>query len=116
MSFDQATFTAAFQANPTSVQQIFADPLNPANPGLIDRLKSELTNALAPGTGSLRTAQKGIETSITRLGTDIANYQVRLNNREGALRKQFASLESVLARLQGQGNALQARLGASNSG
>jgi len=115
ITFDQAAFTAAFQANPVSVQKLFADPLNPTSPGLIDRLKTELTNAISPGTGFLRTAQNSVQTSIIGLTTDIAQYQVRLDRREDTLRKQFTALETVLTGIQAQGNALQARLGMSSN-
>ncbi|MCU1346039.1 MAG: flagellar hook-associated 2 domain protein [Acidimicrobiia bacterium] len=114
MAFDQNAFSAAYLANPASVQQTFADPLNTTNPGLVDRLKTEITNAVAPGTGSLRTSQTGVETTITGLSTSIAQYQVRLDQRQTFLRKQFAALESVMSGLQSQGNTLQSRLGSSN--
>jgi flagellar hook-associated protein 2 len=115
MTFDQAKFTTAFQTSPASVQQIFADPLNTTSPALVDRLKATLTDALSPGTGYLKTSQKGIETSITNLGDQIGQYQVQLDAKEVALRAQFTTMETLLQGLQAQGTTLQSFFGQSSN-
>lgn len=95
ISFDTSKFAAAFEANPTQVTALFANPLDPTNPGLADRLKTTLANITQTGSGSLWSARKGVESTIAALAKEISDYQSRLDRREADLRRQFAALETT---------------------
>ena len=60
------------------------------------------------GQGSIFDEQVNIQDQISR-------FEDRLNTRETRLRAQFAAMESVMARLQGQQNALSQYLGSASS-
>jgi flagellar hook-associated protein 2 len=113
ISFDKDTFVAEFQSNPSQAIALFANPLDPANPGLADRLKSTLLSITEVGTGSLWSAQQGVETTIADLGTQITAYQVQLDAKETALRAQFAALEGLLTTLHAESASLTSSINAS---
>jgi flagellar hook-associated protein 2 len=115
IAFDQAKFTAAFLANPATTVALFANPLDPVNPGLADRLKTTILNLTQTGSGSLWQAQKGVQTSIIDVTKQISDYQRHLDQREADLRKQFAALETALTQIKGMGSGLSAMLASSSS-
>jgi len=115
IDFDPSKFTAAFETNSAQVIALFTNPADPLNPGLADRLKSTLLGLTQTGSGSLWSAQKGVASTIADLTKQIADYQIRLDQREADLRKRFAALESALSRIKGQGSGLSAALGSSQT-
>jgi flagellar hook-associated protein 2 len=115
ITFDESKFKTAFSNGQVATQTIFANPLDPLNPGLADRLKAVVTGLTTVVTGSLSSAQKGVETTIADLTTQIDDYQRHLDKRESDLRRQFAALESALSRIKGQAVDFSKVLGNNNS-
>jgi flagellar hook-associated protein 2 len=102
LSFDQAKFTQQFETNQLATQNLFANPLDPLNPGLADRLKDATSTLVSPGVGTLTAAQKGLRDTVSLIRDQVADFQIHLDKRETDLRRQFAALESALSRIKGQ--------------
>lgn len=75
--------------------------------GLLDRYLS----AAEGSDGSIQRARDTLDGRIRDYDDQIAAFEVRLELRETALRRQFASLESSMGQLQAQGNWLASQIG-----
>lgn len=85
-------------------------------PGVAQRLDSIANDAIRAGTGQLTGAIEGSERIIDDLESQIAAYDVRLELRELALRRQFSTLEVALGKLRDQSNWLAGQLAGLPSG
>lgn len=74
----------------------------------------DLLVGMTSTSGSVTTAQNGINDYITDLDERIAYMESRLLDQEARLYNQFNAMETQLARLQSQGNYLSAQLNAMN--
>lgn len=86
--------------------------LNPVEyrPGLAARVV-EVTNLLTDGdTGTLSTAQEFASKRIEDFNDQIERYEDRLVVREATLRRQWASMQTLLGQLQAQGDWLSGQL------
>ena len=80
------------------------------NPGLAQRLSSLGTGATDVSTGSLTSAITGYDATIKDLGDQIAAWDLRLANRQAALRQQFANLEVALGKMRDQSSWLAGQI------
>jgi len=109
--FDRATFLTALEKDPARVQAVVGKD------GLAGRLAAVAEAASAPsgstgGAGLITTALTNRERTVSRLQSDIAQWDRRLDLREQRLVTQFASLEKALGTAQSRGQWLAGQLAA----
>lgn len=104
LAFDKAKFTKAYESDAGAVEAALGSG------GVASRLKDLSSAATATGTGSLPVAITGREDSLRGLEKSIDSWDVRLADRERALRLQFTSLETALSRMQSQGQWLSGQI------
>jgi flagellar hook-associated protein 2 len=79
-------------------------------PGVAQRLSSVASAAVEFGTGAINTAINGRQSLIRSLDGRIADWDVRLADKEKNLRRQFANLETALGKLRDKSNWLAGQL------
>jgi flagellar hook-associated protein 2 len=98
LTFDSSAFEAAYNANPSAVQQAgiaFGDKTEAMTTQMTTNLTSVIT---------------GRNSEIDSLNTQIDNWDVRLAVKREALQKQYSDLEVSLGKLKDQGNWLSGQL------
>ncbi|MBT8486908.1 MAG: flagellar filament capping protein FliD, partial [Phycisphaerae bacterium] len=126
MTFDESKFQSAYDADPEGVEALIAayDASSAAAeeiaPGvtvssgdlefnslgignLFDNMLDDLTNSIG---GVLTLADDAFEDRIDLLNDRIDAFDVRLEARRDILQREFTTMETVLAQLQSQSNAL----------
>ena len=107
--FDEAKFTAAYTADPSSVERLLRGTATSA--GLSSRIDALITPYTAvDGLFDGRINASGSE--ISRLGGQITQMDERLKHKEQLLRHQFTVLETSLAKINAQSSELSSRLSA----
>ena len=102
INFDRTKFIAAYQADPTAVEQAFTN----ATTGFAARTEAVAKSATEAVSGLLTTKISGGQSQTKTLTEQIASWDIRLALREASLRRTFGNLEVALGRLQGQSNRL----------
>ena len=116
LKFDKAKFENAYNTNPAAVAALFYGPVGLE--GIAQRLLTVSDRAtkstVAPDgktyPGLLTQAIESRRNEIKRIDDSLAMWDVRLDRREAALRRQFAALEAALGSAQSQGNWLSGQL------
>jgi flagellar hook-associated protein 2 len=98
LTFDSAAFTAAYNADPTKIQQ--------AGIALGDQFE-KLAGDMSTNLTSVIT---GRNNEIDSLNTQISDWDVRLSAKQQALQKQYSSLEVSLGKLKDQSTWLSGQL------
>lgn len=106
---DRAKFLEAHADDPEAVEGLLG-PGTETAPGVAARVYDVGDDAVQTGDGLLSTVITGKEDRIRRLGDRIADWESRLAQRELALRRKFATLETTLGQLQAQSNWLSGQL------
>ncbi|GIF11045.1 flagellar hook-associated protein 2 [Actinoplanes teichomyceticus] len=99
LTFDAAKFTAAYNADPTKIQQ--------AGIGFADNFEAMATKQ----TTSISAVINGRKTEIDSMNSQIANWDTRLAAKRESLQKQYTGLETALGKLKNQSNWLAGQLG-----
>lgn len=118
-TFDQAAFTAAYQANPTKAQAAFigtADPATGSIDGFATRVQKVATLASDPYTGTLTTTITSMKSEITSYQTQILAWDDRLAAKKISLEGIYTNLETKLSGLQAQQSWLSGQLGSLDGG
>ncbi|MGI5169977.1 flagellar filament capping protein FliD [Spirillospora sp. CA-253888] len=102
ITFDRAAFVAAYQADPAAVEATAT--------GLAQTIKGMADKVTDSTDGSLTQAIQGRTTTLRDLNDRIADWDVRLSRRQGALQRQFATLETTLGKLKDQSNWLSGQI------
>jgi len=111
VSFDRGAFLAAHAADPAAVESFFgANAAGTADDGVAERLSRLATEATRLNTGTISSFVAGREEQIRQLDDQIERWDVRLELRETALRRQFSNLETALGRMQQQSQWLAGQL------
>jgi flagellar hook-associated protein 2 len=108
LKFDKAKFETAYNADPSAVAAIFYGPVG--SEGIAQRLAALSEAATKSTTGLLTQAIESRRNEIKRIDDNLAIWDVRLDRREAALRRQFAALEAALGSAQTQGNWLASQI------
>ena len=98
LSFDAAAFTAEYNKNPDKIKMAgikFADNFEALS-------KTQSTNVTSAITGR--------KTFIDSMNSQIDNWGIRLNARQEALQKQYATLETSLSKLKSQSTWLSGQI------
>jgi flagellar hook-associated protein 2 len=111
LSFDSAVFTAAYEANREDVMNFFTQSTE-GSQGFAVKVDALLEGYLQKNTGLLVAKEEGFNRSIKHIGDQVERIEFRLAKREENLRRQFNSLESLLAQLQNTSGALTQQLDA----
>jgi flagellar hook-associated protein 2 len=111
ISFDKTKFTAAVQANPTAVVNLFVNGIGAAGTGIAQRIRAASDAASASKGAYLTAAIQGSQSQITTLSSEIAAWQPILDAQQTMLQTQFTNMETLLASLQSQGTSLSQALG-----
>lgn len=96
----------ALSENYDDVGQAFA-----GENGLATQLKSLLDN-YADSSGLIKTREDGLNSELKDLEDDVANHEYRMGQLEERLRKQYSSLDVLLAEMQSTQSYLSAQLAA----
>ncbi len=105
-TFDKNAFMAAYQADPTKVQNAVSNTTD----GLATTLNNVANGATDFTTGTLTTAIQGVNDEITSLNDEISDWNTRLNDKQAALQQQFTAMETALGKLKDQSNWLSGQL------
>jgi flagellar hook-associated protein 2 len=97
LTFDQSAFTAAYQANPSAVQAAFA-----GTGGFADRVNTLATQASDPYDGSLTQTITSMNSTISQENDQIADWDLRLSQKQATLEQIYSNLETALATMQSQ--------------
>lgn len=126
LTFDEAKFDAAYAADPTSVEKLFATfeqetvSAETVAPGvtvgstksvatalgfgdLIDKAMQAMTSTID---GAFTKASESFQSQIDRTNARITAFDAKLEARKTILQRQFAAMEDSLARMQSQQSAL----------
>ncbi|NNJ61986.1 MAG: flagellar filament capping protein FliD [Dactylosporangium sp.] len=97
--FDKATFVAAYQADPAAVASAMTDGLAKSLNDLASSANTNITSAIQSGNNTIR-----------GLNDQVDNWDVRLELRQAALRKQFTNLEVALGKMNEQSSWLASQI------
>ncbi len=110
IQFNKSDFEAALKEDPKSVEDFFrgTDGRN----GAFNRLESAIFDIKTSSSGVLKSLAKNLDDRATRLEEQQKTAQKRLDDRYNIMAKKFASYDSVIAKLNSQGDALTAMIDA----
>lgn len=108
LKFDKATFETAYAADPAAITALFTGPVG--FEGVAQRLATLAETATKATDGILTQAIASRRSEIKRIDDSIAVWDVRLDRKEAALRRQYAALEKALGAAQQQGNWLAGQI------
>lgn len=109
LSFDSTAFNAAYTANRGDVVNFFTQT-TAGSEGVALQFNTFLDSYLHSGSGMLAAKTDGLNRSITHIEDQVASINTRLAKREDNMRKQFNSLESLLAQFQSTSGQLTQQL------
>jgi flagellar hook-associated protein 2 len=116
LDFDKDKFAKAYQADPAGVQRMFQAPLGATDVGIVQRLQKAADSATNFTTGYLTTSGTQFDNSVTSMDKQLEAFEVRMQMRETALRRQYNSLNTVLEQMNGQNSALASAIAGLPSG
>ena len=102
IQFDANKFVAAYAANPDAVQKLFTETTT----GLATILNNSMTQLVDPVSGIITLENKTLDTQTTDFQAQITQLDSLLADKRTRLQNQFANMETVLAGLQSQQQAL----------
>ncbi len=106
LSLDSAAFTKALEKTPDNVISLFTD----SDKGFAQRLSSAASNMLNSD-GLVDSRIKGLNSRIKTLDANMDRENVRLDNVETRLRRQYANLDSLLGTMKNTSSYLMSQLG-----
>lgn len=112
-TFDEATFKAAYAADPAGVAAKFTTG---AVAGFADRVQQVAKRASDPNIGTLTTSITGRNSEIKQMQDSISDWDTRLALRQDSLQRQFTALETALSQMNSQSNWLSGQLASLSSG
>jgi len=104
IQYDSAKFTAALASDPAGTQTMFQT--------IADRVATAADSASNQYTGSITQVITGQQSSLTSLGDQIADWDVRLASQRSGLERTYSALEVALSNLQAQSSWLTSQLAA----
>lgn len=111
MSFDSTVFATAYAANRSDVVNFFTQT-TVGKEGFAPKVDTMLDGYLKSNTGLLSSKEDGLKRSIKHIDDQVGSIELRLAKREENLRKQFNSLESLMAQFQNTSGTLTQQLSA----
>ena len=111
LSIDTTLYTAALARDPAAIDALFST----ATSGIADVVSTMVQGQIRTGDGVLTSRQKGLNSSITLMDTQMAAMQRRVDKFRENLVKQFTAMESTLSGLKATGSYLTAQLNSMSS-
>lgn len=105
LKFDAAKFAQQFNSDPESVKNLFV-----GTTGLGTRVKNAADSAVRVDGGLFVSAKDAATKTSEDLQTQIDAYQIRLDRRQLALRRQFTALDTALSSIRSQSGWLSGSL------
>lgn len=102
ISYNSSTFTNAYAADPTAVQNLFTQTTT----GLGSVIDNSMTELVDPVDGSVTREESTLGSQIQGFQTQITQLNALLADQQNTLEEEFANMESVLATLKSQGAVL----------
>ena len=109
LSLDTSVLSTALEEHREDVVTLFTKDED-GNEGIALRFDNLLDSYLKGSTGLIATKEEGLQSSIDRIGDQIERINLRLSKREDNLRRQFETLEVLLAGFQATSTALTQQL------
>lgn len=109
LSMDDAKVKQALSENYDAVARLFCR--YKGSVGVAERLAQRLQGLRDPGSGIVKSRQRGLETIVKNQDQEIARKEDQMAKREEQIRRRFSALDSQLAGLKNQGAFLAAKLG-----
>jgi flagellar hook-associated protein 2 len=110
LTLDTNALEKALSTNYSAVKQMFSNVTNTySTEGMVQRLNGVLGGYIGTG-GVLNSAIASEGTLINELGDQKAMWDVRLNDKETALRTQYTNMETALSQAQSQGSWLASQI------
>jgi flagellar hook-associated protein 2 len=109
--FDEAKFKASYAADPRGTAAKFTEPTAPSTVVGLAAALEKLSKSFSSSTdGALTSAIKGRTGLVDRMNDDIADWDVRLEQRRAGLQRQYGALEVALGKLQNQSSWLAGQI------
>ncbi len=116
LTFNSGTFGAAMQADPTSVTRLFVTDPSTGATGAMGAFGTTLDSLTSSSTSALHAEVNGFTQRSSRIGTQIANGQLRLTSYQTQLENSFAQMNQSLASYKQVAKSLDAQNGNNNNG
>jgi flagellar hook-associated protein 2 len=114
LTFDKTKFTAALNADPIKTQSYFNGTTDIDGDGIKDGLADKMVGmadkATQSNTGTLAQLITSGNSAITDLTDRISDWDVRLQQRQETLQRQFTAMETALGSLKNQSSWLSGQL------
>ena len=115
ITFDQAAFKAAYAKDPEAVAALFVEGgttgiTTGTKPGIVERLLSVAKGATDVTTGSITTAVQGLNKTVSTINAQIDAWDLRLEQRQATLKRQFAALDTAVAGFKSTSNWLAGQI------
>jgi flagellar hook-associated protein 2 len=107
LTFDKAKFTAAYNADPDGTRAVLAPT---TGTGVAQRLASVATLVSDPVSGTITSTIASQNSVIKNLNDDIADWDIRLAQRQTNLQTTYTAMEVALQKLQSQASWLSSQL------
>jgi flagellar hook-associated protein 2 len=105
--FDETKFKAAYAADPSGAAAKFVDGTTPGFAQTVAKITQTASNSTD---GTLTGAINGMNSAIGRMEDDIADWDVRLEQRRTMLQRQYGALEVALGKMQNQASWLAGQI------
>lgn len=109
LSLNETTLNSALADNREEVEAFFTST-DTDSEGFAVQLDTVLDAYLQSGTGLLAAKEKGLKSSVDLIGDQVERIELRLSKREENLRKQFESLEGLMAQFTSTSSSLDQQL------
>ncbi|MFF1530446.1 flagellar filament capping protein FliD [Cellulomonas sp. NPDC058312] len=106
-TYDEAKFTAAYNADPVGTQKIVQ--------AVASTLETAATSASDPTKGSLTAQIKSYEGEVSDLADRIADWDDRLTTRRASLTRTYTAMEVAMSKMQSTSNFLSQQLAQLNA-
>ena len=110
IDFKKSDFEAALKKDPQSVEDFFRG--TNGRDGAFNRLESTIFDIKTSSNGVLKSLAKNLDDDANRLQDQQKSAQKRLDDRYSIMARKFASYDSVIAKLNSQGDTLTAMIDA----
>lgn len=109
LSLNETTLNSALADNRDEVEAFFTST-DTDSEGFAVQLDTVLDAYLQSTTGLLAAKEKGLKSSVDLIGDQVERIELRLSKREENLRKQFESLEGLMAQFTSTSSSLDQQL------
>ncbi|WP_195574042.1 flagellar filament capping protein FliD [Paenibacillus sp. 1001270B_150601_E10] len=113
---DEKVFKEKLEQYPDKLTALFNyDGSKGGNKGIAQTISDKVQIWTSSANGILNSRIKGYDSEISFVTTAMENMEVRLQNKEKLLKKQFTAMELAMGQLQGQSNWLNTQLASLNA-